>query len=105
MLQFLKKMISPSEQVDFKELVENGALIIDVRTPGEFKAGHIKKSKNIPLQNLSEKMGSLNKHKTYILCCASGGRSGSARRMMSSAGFESVHNGRGWKQLQNALND
>ena len=104
MLQFLKKLFTPAEPTDFKSLVDQGATIIDVRTPAEFKGGHIKKSKNIPLQSLSAKMDSLNKHNTYILCCASGGRSGSARRMMSSAGFENVHNGGGWMQLQNALN-
>jgi rhodanese-related sulfurtransferase len=103
MLQFLKKLFSSSEPVDFKELLVQGAQIIDVRTPGEFKSGHIKKAKNIPLQDLSKKLDSLNKHKTYILCCASGARSGSARRMMASAGFENVHNGGGWMQLQNKI--
>ncbi|MGB0346522.1 MAG: rhodanese-like domain-containing protein [Balneolaceae bacterium] len=103
MLEFLKKVFTPSEPIDFKELISNGAQIIDVRTTGEYRGGHIKRSKNIPLQELSGKIDSLNKHKTYILCCASGGRSGSARRMMSSAGFENVHNGGGWMQLQNKI--
>ncbi len=103
MLEFIKKIFTPSVPVDFKGLIDEGAQIIDVRTPKEFKSGHIKPSKNIPLQDLSNKMSSLNKHKTYILCCASGARSGSAKRMMSSAGFDNVHNGGGWMQLQQEL--
>ncbi len=104
MLQLIKQIFSPGEPVDFQQLLKDGAIVLDVRTPSEYKSGHIKKSKNIPLQDLSKKIDSLNKHKTYILCCASGARSGSARRMMTSAGFENVHNGGGWMQLQRALN-
>jgi hypothetical protein len=38
--------------VDYAQLVKNGAIILDVRTPGEYAGGHIKGSKNIPLQSL-----------------------------------------------------
>ena len=39
-----------------KEFMEKGAVIIDVRTPGEFQGGHIKGSKNIPLNVISSKI-------------------------------------------------
>lgn len=103
MFNFIKQVLSPSEVVDLKQLSKDGALIIDVRTPSEFKSGHISKSKNIPLQQLPSKLDSLNPHKPIIVCCASGARSGSAKRMLSKAGFEKVYNGGGWTQLQYKL--
>ena len=88
--------------VDLKELVKQGAQIIDVRTPGEFQGGHIKGSVNIPLQTLDKNMGKIRKDKPVITCCASGMRSGSAKSILKSKGYE-VHNGGGWMSLQSKL--
>ena len=55
MLDFIKKLFG-GKSVDYKELVRNGAQIIDVRTPAEFSNGHIRNSKNIPLQQLAAEM-------------------------------------------------
>lgn len=89
-------------KVDLKELVKQGAVIVDVRTPGEYSGGHIKGSLNIPLQNLDKSLGKLSKDKTIITCCASGMRSGSAKSMLKAKGYE-VHNGGGWASLQSKL--
>lgn len=103
MLNFLKSMMTPGETPDFAEMHKNGAQIIDVRTVGEFRSGHIQGAKNIPLQELRDRVGSLNKNATIILCCASGARSGSATRILKNEGFENVHNGGGWMSLQGQL--
>ena len=79
MLGFLKKLFGGSS-VDYKELVKNGAQIIDVRTPAEYNGGHIKGSKNVPLQSLNQNLGKINKNKPVITCCASGARSAAADR-------------------------
>lgn len=89
-------------KTDFKELVENEAVIIDVRSKKEFESGHIKGAKNIPLNELSGKLGSLKQDKTIITCCASGARSGAAQGILRSKGFE-VYNGGGWKSLERKL--
>ncbi|WP_369426517.1 rhodanese-like domain-containing protein [Profundicola chukchiensis] len=89
-------------KTDFKELVENGAVIIDVRSKKEFESGHIKGAKNIPLNELSSKLGSLKQDKTIITCCASGARSGAAKGVLKSKGFN-VYNGGGWKSLERNL--
>ena len=65
MLGFLKNLFGGTS-VDFKELVKNGAQIIDVRTPAEYNGGHIKGSKNIPLQSLNQNLGKINKNKPVI---------------------------------------
>ncbi|WP_027375916.1 rhodanese-like domain-containing protein [Kaistella palustris] len=101
MFEAVKKIFGLST-VDFKSLVENGAQIIDVRTPAEFSGGHVGNSKNIPLQNLGSELNKLDKKKPVITCCASGMRSASAKAILKQKGFE-AYNGGGWNALQNKL--
>jgi rhodanese-related sulfurtransferase len=103
MIAMLKKLLGLGKSVDFKELMKNGAQIIDVRTPGEFKTGHIKGAVNIPLQQFQIWMSKIKKDKPVITCCASGMRSASAKNMLQSAGFKDVHNGGGWAGLNRKL--
>lgn len=102
MFGFLKKLFGGST-VDLKELVKNGAQIIDVRTPAEFNGGHIKGAKNIPLQSLNQNLGKINKNKPVITCCASGARSAAAKNILLNNGFSEVHNGGGWNSLKSKL--
>jgi phage shock protein E len=102
MLGFLKKLFGGTT-VDFKELVNNGAVIIDVRSPGEYKSGHIKGSKNFPLDTIRNKVNDLKKlNKPVITVCRSGARSGMAKGILKSAGIE-VYNGGPWFSLQNKI--
>ncbi len=90
-------------KVDFKKQVNEGAIILDVRTPSEFAQGHIKGSVNIPLQNLKQNLGKISKNKVVITCCASGMRSGSAKTILQSHGYPEVYNGGGWMQLERKI--
>lgn len=91
-------------KVDYAELVKQGAVILDVRSKGEYNGGHIQGSINIPVDVLSSNLGKLkDKKKPIITCCASGMRSASARSILKSNGYEVVHNGGGWMSLQNKL--
>lgn len=102
MLGFLKKLFGGTT-IDFKELVNNGAVIIDVRSPGEYKSGHIKGSKNFPLDTIRSKVNDLKKlNKPVITVCRSGARSGMAKGILKSAGIE-VYNGGPWFSLQNKI--
>jgi phage shock protein E len=86
-----------------KEFVDKGAIIIDVRTPGEFQGGHIKGSKNIPLNTIGNQIESIKKlNKPVIACCASGIRSSQATSILKSNGIEAM-NGGGWMSLENKL--
>ena len=104
MLSFLKKLFSPGPPVDYAALLAKGAVIVDVRTKGEYQGGHIKGSINIPLQSLQTGMAKLKKDKPVITCCASGARSASAKSVLQSNGFAEVYNGGGWMSLKNKLN-
>ena len=86
-----------------KEFMDKGAIIIDVRTPGEFQGGHIKGSKNIPLNTIGNQIESIKKlNKPVIACCASGMRSSQATSILKSNGIEAM-NGGGWASLENKL--
>ncbi len=100
MLEQLKSILGLGPKIDYKDLVKQGAIIVDVRTKGEYQSGYIKGSLNIPVQHLESNLGRLNKNKTIITCCATGMRSGSARRILKSNGFREVHNGGGWMSLE-----
>ncbi|MEY3236287.1 MAG: hypothetical protein RI883_388 [Bacteroidota bacterium] len=99
---FLSNIFGGGPKVDLKEMVKQGAMIVDVRTPAEYQGGHIKGSVNIPLQVLDKNIAKLKKDKPVITCCASGMRSGSAKSMLKAKGFD-VHNGGGWNSLQSKL--
>lgn len=102
MLDSIKKLFG-GKSVDFSELVKQGAVIVDVRSKGEFAGGHIKGSINIPLPELQNNLGKLKKDKTIITCCASGMRSASAKSLLKSSGYAEVHNGGGWMSLRNKI--
>lgn len=101
-MSFLKSLFGLGPKVDYKEAMSNGAIIVDVRTKGEFKGGHIDGSLNIPLPELNKKLSKLDKNKTIITCCASGVRSGSAKNILKSSGFE-AYNGGSWRVLKGKI--
>jgi phage shock protein E len=87
-------------KVDLKQLVKDGAVILDVRSPAEFSGGHVKGAINIPLQQIEKAVSKFKKEQVIITCCASGMRSGSAKSFLKSKGFNQVHNGGGWTLLR-----
>lgn len=103
MLNTIKNIFGIGPSADFKELVKNGAQIIDVRTRGEYASGHVKGSINIPLNELASNIKKLKKDKPIITCCASGMRSSSAKATLMSLGFTEVHNGGGWMSLNGKI--
>ncbi|MDR2232654.1 MAG: rhodanese-like domain-containing protein [Tannerella sp.] len=82
--------------VDLKTLISNGALLLDVRSKGEFAGGHASGSKNIPLDELTGKLSKLDKSKPIVAVCASGMRSGTAVNILKNNGFTEVYNGGSW---------
>ena len=98
-MSFIKNLLG-IKSVDYKALVDKGAIIVDVRTPGEYSGGHIAGSINIPLDTLERNLGKLkDKQKPVITCCASGMRSGRAKGILEAKGYENVVNGGGWASL------
>jgi len=103
MIETIKKILGIGPKVIYSELVANGAIIVDVRTRGEFQSGHIKGSINIPLDSLRNNLTKIKKNKPVITCCASGARSASAKILLKSSGYAEVYNGGSWMRLQNKI--
>ena len=69
-------------------LVESGALLLDVRSPEEFQAGHIEGAVNIPVQEMEARMGEVgSKERPVVVYCHSGMRSGRAAQVLERAGY------------------
>ncbi len=87
----LRPDVSP-ERV--QELLAAGGMLIDVRTPSEYRAGHIGSAVNLPLDSLPQGLDRLDipKGTPLLLCCATGMRSAQAKRLLTRAGYISVHN-------------
>ena len=71
----------------------DGAVLLDVRTPQEYREGHIPGSKNVPLQTI-DKISSVadNKNIPLFVYCYSGGRSRQAASMLQHMGYNNVQN-------------
>lgn len=100
MLDTIKSVLGIGPKVDYAELTKQGAVIVDVRTKGEYSSGHIKGSVNIPLDQLTKNLSRFkDKNHPIITCCASGMRSSTAKHILKSNGYTKVHNGGGWSSL------
>jgi phage shock protein E len=113
MFQFLTNLFkSPFDSVDVETYErdyyqQQNHVLIDVRTAGEFKSGHIPGARNIPLNQLSDKLDKIPTNKPVIVVCRSGNRSGSACHTLTKAGYDNVINLRGgtmrWQMAGNAV--
>ena len=101
MLSIFKSFFKPS--VDIVKLIREGAIIIDVRSKSEFDSGHIKGSKNIPLDKFITEIPNLKKlNKPIITVCRSGNRSSIAKSQLTSKGIE-AYNGGAWIRLNKQI--
>lgn len=102
---FLSSLFGNNKKKMMLEAIENGARVIDVRTPGEFKTGNVQGSINIPLEKLND--ASIKKIKKVnapiIVCCASGMRSASAAAILKQKGITEVYNGGSWFKVHRLM--
>ena len=85
-----------------RQLIRDGGLLVDVRTPGEFDASHLQGAINLPLGILGAQAGKLeSKDRPLVVYCASGTRSAVARAQLKRLGFTQVFNlGGMWRGLR-----
>ncbi len=82
--------------------VDEGALLVDVRTPEEYAAGHLPGAVNIPLDQLPKRLEELGKpgEQTIVVYCRSGNRSGQALGWLNRQGYDQVHYGGGLEEMR-----
>ncbi len=90
---------SKKVQAMLPELKKNGAILVDVRSAGEFAHANAPGTINIPLQELGSRLGELPKSSPIVVACASGSRSGMARMMLKRKGYQNVHNIGNWSKF------
>ena len=76
-----------------EKLVNGGAFLVDVRSPGEFASGSAKGAVNIPLDMLAQQLNKFKGKENIVVFCRSGNRSGQAQRILEQNGFKNVTNG------------
>ena len=82
---------------------DTNVVVLDIRRPDEFKAGHIKGATNINFQDkdFAKRIEALDKNKTYIIHCAAGGRSGRACEQIKTLNFKNMlHMNQGFSKWQ-----
>ena len=93
MLSWIKKLFAPKDDSALKEAIASGAVLIDLRTAGEFASGNLKGSVNIPLDRLNSQVQGLKKDKPVVVFCRSGNRSMAAKAILNKKGFQQVVDG------------
>jgi len=84
--------------------INQGALLVDVRTPAEFNAGHLPEASLIPVNEVEKRLGEFgdDKNRPIVVYCKSGARSGRAQSILLANGYTDVTNGGGYQQLMSA---
>ena len=103
-----KEQAAKVKRVDVEEFdqlrADKSNVVLDVRTEKEFKAGHIPGAVHIDINSpdFDEKVGKLDKNKTYLVHCAAGGRSARACKKLEGVGFKELYDlapgFRGWEK-------
>jgi rhodanese-related sulfurtransferase len=71
--------------------LDQGAAVIDVREPKEFRTGHLPGAVNIPMGQLAARMGEIDRSRPVYVVCASGNRSGAMTDVLTAAGFHAIN--------------
>ena len=103
MINMLKKIFNIPSGINYRELKERGALILDVRTNEEYCTGHLKDAVNVPLDNIGMQIPLIRKMKKPVIAvCRSGNRSNLAVNILRNSGIE-AYNGGSWNSLKSKL--
>ena len=91
---FMMKQAGQISAKDAFEKLKAGALVIDVRSAGEFNSGHLAKAINIPLDEIETELPKRVKDKSQVLLlhCQSGMRSGMAKKKLNGLGYTNAFN-------------
>ncbi len=96
-------LMGSTKKDKIQDMIQNGAVVIDVRSRAEFQGGHVAGSTNIPLPEIEQNVAKIKAmKKPVVLCCASGARSGQASNYLKSQGLD-CENGGGWPRVNSLM--
>ncbi len=102
MVNFLRKLFGGNKAA-LKKMMEEGALMVDVRTVGEFNSGHVSGSINIPLDIITNNLAKFQNKKGVLVFCASGMRSGVAKNVLLKNNIPNVVNAGTWNKVKKII--
>lgn len=103
-LFLVKKSIFKPKTGQALRMIQQEAVLLDVRTPSEYETGHLTGSINIPIQELRQSIGKLpDKNASIVAYCRSGARSGMAVSMLQQEGYTNVINGGAYEDLKKGI--
>ena len=105
MLGIFKNLFGQKDNTQLKEVIKEGAFLVDVRTPSEFASGSVKGAVKIPLDKISGQLPKFKNKKHIVVFCRSGNRSGQAKQILEKNGFENVINGGTWSNVRKVITE
>ncbi len=98
-MNFFSNLFGGGATAQLQSIIDNGAFLVDVRTPGEFAEGYVKGSVNIPLDKVTIELAKFKNKKNIVVFCRSGSRSGQAKSILNQSGVTNVTNGGSWENV------
>ena len=99
MFGFIGKLFGSNKNEQIATYIAEGAKLIDVRTPGEFKSGSVRGAINIPVEGIQHNMQKIAKDQKIVVFCRSGMRSAQAKIVLKGLGYTNVINGGTWNKV------
>ncbi|MDX1902781.1 MAG: rhodanese-like domain-containing protein [Thermonemataceae bacterium] len=103
MFNILKNLFGGGKNEALINAIKEGAFLVDVRTPAEFKSGSVKGAVNVPLDSIKNQLNQFKNKKNIVVFCRSGMRSSQAKSILEQNGFSNVINGGTWQSVANAI--
>ncbi|UII26715.1 rhodanese-like domain-containing protein [Fulvivirga maritima] len=104
MFAMLKNMLNPVNDGALKKAIDEGAFLVDVRTPGEFAGGSVVGAVNIPLNTVGDQLKKFDGKNKIVVFCQSGNRSMQAQNVLEHHGFHNIINGGSWLHVNKVKN-
>jgi rhodanese-related sulfurtransferase len=102
MINFLKKLFSGNSD-KLKQMIQEGAFLVDVRSVAEYNSGHVTGSVNIPVDTITKNLTKFKNQNGVLVFCASGMRSGVAKSILQSNNVPNVVNAGTWSKVNKII--
>lgn len=102
MFKILKNIFS-KEDHNLAQIIDDGAFLVDVRSPSEFSSQKVKGSVNIPVDQIQNHLAKFKGKKNVVVFCRSGARSSQAKAILERNGIPNVTNGGTWQNVESLL--
>lgn len=99
----LTSLFGKTDNTELTKALNQGAYIVDVRTPAEYASGSVNGAVNIPLNNVQSQISKFKNKKSVVVFCMSGNRSGQAKAILERNGVQNVINGRTQGNINSAM--